>query len=71
MSGNNSRNVRPRIYQVLELQHHDPDRCIPLHVTRMKAGSERFFKQMSGMIDLWIVTLDGDEISRPICSGGV
>lgn len=53
MSGNTSaRHRRPSVYQVLDLQHRDEKRCIPLHVTKMDVGSERIFQKMSEMIDL-------------------
>lgn len=53
MSGNSSsQRRRPSVYQVLDLQHCDEKRCIPLHVTKMEVGSERIFRKMSEMIDL-------------------
>ena len=52
MSRDNTHNRAPHIYQVLELQPRNKNLCIPQHVTMVKAGSEKFFQQMSEMIDI-------------------
>jgi|GEM_PF-4092835 len=48
VGGNNTtgRNM-PRIYQVLDLYHTDPTRCIPLYVTRLRENRGQAFSKLN------------------------
>jgi hypothetical protein len=50
LSNNTSSNNRPSVYQVLELQHPDPARCIPLYVTRLRAGAHQKLENLAKLL---------------------
>jgi hypothetical protein len=49
-SDNSTSNTGPRIYQVLDLQHPDPARCVPLHVEWMKSGARQKMQQLAKLV---------------------
>jgi len=48
-SGSSSSN-RPSVYQVLDLKHPDPARCVPLYVTRLKAGAHQKLEHLTELL---------------------
>ncbi len=50
VSSGSSTSNRPSVYQVLDLKHPDPARCIPLYVTRLKAGAHQKLEQIAQLV---------------------
>jgi len=50
-SSGSSTSHRPSVYQVLDLKHPDPARCLPLYVTRLKAGAHQKLEHLGKLLD--------------------
>jgi len=52
---------RPRVYQVLDLKHPDPARCVPLHVTRLNELPRAEWEHLAKLLGVPAIDATGAE----------
>lgn len=44
--------IKLKVYQVLDLKHPDPAKCVPLHVTRLNDGTRPKWERLARLLDI-------------------
>jgi hypothetical protein len=65
-----SGNIKPKVYQVLDLKHPDATKCVPLHVTRLNDGTRATWERLARLLDISAID-ERDGVARTRASQDV